>query len=91
MTKVQPITQNTTSAQVATVNGISDNQVKARARDISNGNEFPTAERAELTYIAVIRNNIMLDNILTNQKTIIDNQNKIMQKLGIGENIDIKA
>ena len=46
-------------------------------------------EPQEITLRTIARNNIMLDNILTNQQIILQNQNEILSKLG--NNIDIKA
>ena len=46
-------------------------------------------EPQEITLRTVARNNIMLDNVLANQQIIIQNQNKILSKLG--NNLDLKA
>lgn len=46
---------------------------------------------AQITQLVAGRNNIMIDKVLANQNTIISNQAKIMQKLGIGEQLDIKG
>lgn len=94
MAPIQPISPTIQSTQTTTVNGITDKQVKFRRNDLEKSMEFVEpagASRTELTYIASVRNNIMLDKVLSNQNIILENQNKIMQKLGIGENINIKA
>jgi hypothetical protein len=86
---------STISGQTIPVNGIANNDLNARISELYNINSqnknIPTYNFNHDNFFATIRNNIMLDKVLVNQNTIMDNQNKIMQKLGIGEKIDTKA
>ncbi len=87
MAQIQPISQTTTNTQFATVNGITNNDINAKIIELnklnSQNNNMPQYDMNFGEYLATIRNNIMLDKIL-------DNQNKIMQKLGIGEKLDVQ-
>jgi len=74
---------------VNSISGISSEQVKERLKQI-NG-ETPIIwttsllnSPQELTVRTVARNNIMLEKVL-------DNQNKIMEKMGIGDKLDVKV
>lgn len=74
---------------MTSINGISSETVKARLKEINE--ETPIfwttsliKSPQELTVRTATRNNIMLEKIL-------ENQSKIMEKMGIGENLDVKA
>ena len=72
------------------INGITSEEVKSRLRQVND--ETPVVfwstsvikEPQDLTVRMVARNNIMLEKIM-------DNQNKIMQKLGIGQKLNTNA
>lgn len=75
------------------INNISPDQVTQRVKDINK--ETPALwltslikEPQEITVRTVARNNIMLDQILENQKQIIKSQEMIKEKLGIGEKLN---
>lgn len=74
------------------INGISTDTVKTRLKEINS--ETPMLwttsfikSPQEITARTAVRNNLMLDTVLANQKTIIENQNKILEKLE-GKNLD---
>lgn len=79
------------------INGIPKGVIEIRLRDIDQetpGRNFifpPTKEEicdeARLATRTAVRNNLMLDTVLTNQQTIIANQNKILEKLD-GQKLD---
>lgn len=85
MAPIQTIQATTLSTQAEPINGVTFNDVKARTKALSQVNPIDqAAPMRDITFYATVRNNIMLDKI-------IENQNKIMQKLGIGENLNIKG
>lgn len=74
---------------MATINGITSEQVKDRLKQVNKDTPLIWTSSimnspAELTARIAARNNIMLENVLANQK-------KIMAKLGIGEKMDVQA
>lgn len=77
---------------MADVNGITSTDINTRMKEIAKSDPIdPVATKRDITFYSAVRNNIMLDKVLTNQNEIIENQNKIMQKFNIGENLDIKG
>ena len=84
----------TMSVTYSNIDSIAPEEVKDRLKLLNKDtpNIYLTSlikEPQEITLRTVARNNIMLDNILANQQTILKNQNEILSKLG--NNIDIKA
>lgn len=77
------------------INNISSETVKSRIKDINK--ETPVfwtnlvKEPQEISLRMTARNNLMLDQVLANQAVIIDNQNKIMEKMGIGNKLNIQG
>lgn len=85
MAQIQPVQVATLTTQAEPINGITFNDVKDRTKSLSQANPIDqAAPMRDITFYATVRNNIMLDKI-------IENQNKIMQKLGIGENLNVKG
>lgn len=76
---------------MAEVNGITSSEIKTRTKQINEDTLVLNRSIMSTSATTSVRNNIMLDKVLANQNTIIENQNKIMQKLGIGEKLDIKG
>jgi len=74
---------------VNNINNISSEAVKERLKAINSQTPFFWATTsiikapAEVTARTAVRNNLMLDQVLENQTTIMDNQQKIMKKLDI--------
>lgn len=92
MTTIQPISSATSNTQPTSVNGITINDIKAKTSEIAKIDSIdPAAPMRDITFYSSVINTITLDKVLANQKTIINNQNIIMQKLGVGENLDTKA
>lgn len=74
---------------MTTINGITGEQVKERLKEINKDTPIVWTSSllnspSELTARTVARNNIMLEQVLANQK-------KIMAKLGMGEKMDVQA
>lgn len=74
------------------INNISKESAKTRLQELNK--ETPMIwttsfikSPQEITALTAARNNIMLDTVVANQKTIIENQNKIIEKLE-GKNLD---
>ena len=83
---VMPISSN--------IDNISPQEVKDRLKLLNKDTPviYLTSlvkEPQEITLRTVARNNIMLDKVLANQETIIENQNKILNQLG--NNLDVNA
>lgn len=45
----------------------------------------------ELTVRTTARNNLMIEQVLLNQMLLMQNQNKIMEKIGLGNNVNTIA
>lgn len=74
---------------MTSINGISSNEVKVRLKQINEDTPilWTTSlikEPQELAVRTVVRNNIMLEKVL-------ENQSKIMAKMGLGEKLDTNA
>lgn len=72
---------------MAMINGISSDEVKARLKEVNSDTPiiWTTSlmnQPQELSVRLEARNNIMLDKMLKNQQLI-------MKKLGVGENLDV--
>lgn len=93
MVQVQAVSSNNTSSiQSKTLNGLTNKELNNRMNELIKTDPIDQATpKRDVPFYTSIRNNVMLDKVLVNQKTIIENQNKIMQKLGIGEKLDIKG
>lgn len=73
------------------INGITSSEIQTRTKQINEDTSILNRSIMSTSATASVRNNIILDKVLANQNIIIENQNKIMQKLGIGEKLDIKG
>lgn len=78
------------------INGISTADVKTRLEDINK--ETPILwttslikSPQEITARTAVRNNLLLDKVLDNQNKIMQNQSLIMERIGIGEKLDVQA
>lgn len=81
---------------MTTISGISSEEVKARLKQINEDTPviWTTSlvkEPQELSVRTVVRNNIMLEKVLDNQAQIMKNQAVMMEKMGVGEKLDLKA
>jgi len=74
---------------MATISGITSDDVKTRLKQINEDTPIIWTTSLikspqELTVRTVTRNNIMLEKVLKNQS-------KIMEKMGIGDKLDVKG
>lgn len=92
MAQIQPVQAATSAKQAGPINGLTNNELNTRMNELIKTDPIDQATpKRDIPFYTSIRNNVMLDKVLANQKTLIQNQNKIMQKLEIGERLDLKV
>lgn len=92
MTQIQSVSVSPVTTQARQINELSNNELNARMHELMSSDPIdPITPKRDVPFYTSIRNNIMLDKVLANQKIIIENQKKIMQKLGIEAKLDISG